>query len=54
MFVTRNLLGADCAKGGPDACGGRVVSAMTTVYLNDWIKTPNGWRMSRNVIRRDD
>jgi hypothetical protein len=54
MQVTRNLLGADCAKGGPDACGGRVVSAMTTVYHNDWVKTADGWRMSRNVIRRDD
>lgn len=54
LFVTRDLLGADCAKGGPDACGGRVVSAMTTVYHNDWVKTAEGWRMSRNVIRRDD
>ena len=54
MQVTKNMLGADCAKGGADACGGRVVSAMTTVYHNDWVKTSEGWRMSRNVIRRDD
>ena len=52
--ATRNRLGVGCSKAGEGACGQVPVKTVMWVYHMTWKKTPDGWQISRNVLRDDN
>jgi hypothetical protein len=52
--ATKNQVGGDCAKAGEGACGGQPVKTVMWVYHMTWKHTPQGWQISRNVLRDDN
>ena len=52
--ATRNLVGADCATAGYDACGGRPIRTVMWIYEMHWRKTADGWQIERNILRDDN
>jgi hypothetical protein len=51
--ATKNLNGPDCRKKGKD-CGQKPVKTVMWVYEQTWVKTPDGWQISRNILRDDN
>lgn len=52
--ATKKLNGADCRTMGKDACGQKPVKTVIWVYEMTWVKTPDGWQISRNILRDDN
>jgi hypothetical protein len=52
--ATKTALGPPCAVPGENACGGAPVRTIMWVYQMTWTKTPDGWQISRNVLRDDN
>ncbi len=52
--ATKNLVGAACPKNGDDACRQKPVKTVMWVYHMTWSKTPQGWQISKNVLRDDN
>jgi hypothetical protein len=52
--ASKTLTGADCAKAGEGACGGKPLRTVMWVYQMTWTKTPQGWLIARNVLHDDN
>lgn len=52
--ATKNLHGAKCKTMGKDACGQKPVKTVMWVYEMTWVNTPDGWQISRNILRDDN
>lgn len=52
--ATKNVHGAKCKTMGEDACGQKPVKTVMWVYEMTWVKTPDGWQISRNILRDDN
>lgn len=52
--ASKNTGAADCAKTLADGCAGKPVKTIMWVYQMTWRKTPQGWRIARNVLRDDN
>ena len=52
--ATKNLYGSKCRMMGKDACGQKPVKTVMWIYEMTWVKTPDGWQISRNILRDDN
>jgi hypothetical protein len=52
--ATKNINGSKCRTMGEGACGQKPVKTVMWVYEMTWVNTPNGWQISRNILRDDN
>ncbi len=49
-----NQVGPPCTKPEETVCGGKPIKTIMWVYHMTWTKTPDGWQISRNILRDDN
>ncbi len=52
--ATKNLVGAKCRPKTEGDCGGTPVRTVMWVYEMQWRRAPDGWQISKNILRDDN